>query len=178
MGNNVVETAKSVFKFDAQNAKVQKFFKQSRNNFLMRLYQLKSVPGAFWFRLKVEKMDENEATVSIPLSWRTRNPFGSIYFVGQMAAAEYSTALFVYSRILLADNVKFIVKEAKAEFVGRTSGRTYFTCDDPDMIDSAIQKAIETGEQQTVLLPSTGRLKSGEIVSKVWITWTFKHKKR
>ena len=140
----------------------------------MRLYQLKNVPGAFWFRLKVEHVDENKTVVSLPNSWRTQNPFNSIYFVGLLAAAEYSTAIFVYSRVMMADNVKFIVKDVKADFVKKGNARTFFTCDEPQKIDAAVNRAIETGEQQSITLKSIGKKASGEVVSNVEITWTFK----
>ncbi len=171
-----IATEKKPFLFNPQDPKVNKFFKDASNNFKMKLLQLSRVPGAFWFRLKMEEVNQDKCIVSLPLSWRTKNPFQSIYFVGLMAAAEYSTALLVYSRVMMAENVKYIVKDVGAEFVKKASSRTFFTCDDPASIDEAINQAIITGEQHSVKLYSTGRLSSGEVVAKIHIAWTFKYK--
>ncbi|MGK0388843.1 MAG: hypothetical protein ACI94Y_001575 [Maribacter sp.] len=169
-----ISNQKKHFTFNANDPKVEKFFKNARSNFKMRLYQLWKVPGAFWFRLKVEHVGADKTVVSLPNSWRTQNPFNSIYFVGLLAAAEYSTAIFVYSRVMMADNVKFIVKDVKADFVKKGNARTFFTCDEPQKIDAAVNRAIETGEQQSIMLKSIGKKASGEVVSNVEITWTFK----
>lgn len=174
MNMESISTEKKHFTFNPKDPKVQKFFKDASNNFKMRLYQLGKVPGAFWFRLRVEYVGADKTVVSLPNSWRTQNPFNSIYFVGLLAAAEYSTAIFVYSRVMMAGNVKFIVKDVKADFVKKGNERTFFTCDEPKKIDAAVNRAIETGEQQTITLKSIGKKASGEVVSNVEITWTFK----
>src|SRR2546422_11386295 len=49
------------------------------------------LPLAAFAGLRVRRLDEAGAEVSLPAGWKTQNPFGSTYFAAQAMAAEMST---------------------------------------------------------------------------------------
>src|SRR5947199_8245729 len=49
------------------------------------------LPLAAFAGLRVRRLDETGAEVSLPAGWKTQNPFGSTYFAAQAMAAEMST---------------------------------------------------------------------------------------
>ncbi len=59
----------------------------------------------------------------------------------------------------------------------KAKGRIIFVCNDGDLIDNAIQKAISTGRGQTCWMKSEGKDSAGELVSVFEFEWTVKIKK-
>ena len=49
------------------------------------------LPLAAFAGLRVRKLDDSGAQVSLPAGWKTQNPFRSTYFAAQAMAAEMST---------------------------------------------------------------------------------------
>ena len=49
------------------------------------------LPLAAFAGLRVARLDESGAEVTLPAGWKTQNPFGSTYFAAQAMAAEMST---------------------------------------------------------------------------------------
>ena len=49
------------------------------------------LPLAAFAGLRVQRLDENGAEVTLPAGWKTQNPFRSTYFAAQAMAAEMST---------------------------------------------------------------------------------------
>ncbi len=162
------------FVFNPELPKVKKFYKTALTGWKMRLYQLKNVPGAAFFRLRMEELKPEVVKVSLPYSWRSRNPFKSIYFVGLLAAAEYSTAMMVVSRLQQAANISFIVKSSSSEFLKKAKGRTTFTCVDHVQVDEAVNLALKTGKSVEIPLEAIGTSESGEVVCRVKINWSIR----
>ncbi len=100
-----------------------------------------------------------------------------MYFAVQAMAAELSTGALVMSFIKESDaTVSMLVANNEATFTKKATGRIIFTCNDGLAIKEAIQKAIETGEGQTVWMESTGINTDGIQVSKFRFEWTVKLK--
>ncbi|MGB3545398.1 MAG: hypothetical protein WBA17_00375, partial [Saprospiraceae bacterium] len=54
----------------------------------MRLaFFLRKLPTLFWWGVRVKSATEDRAEVTIPYTWRTQNPFKSVYFAAQAGAA-------------------------------------------------------------------------------------------
>src|SRR3954471_7042083 len=49
------------------------------------------LPLAAFAGLRVARLDDSGAEVTLPAGWKTQNPFGSTYFAAQAMAAEMST---------------------------------------------------------------------------------------
>ena len=142
-----------------------------------RLFLWAKLPGAAFMGCRVTEFTTERAVVAMPYGWRSQNPFQSIYFAAQCAAAELSTGILAQAAIADAGvPVSMLVFEMRAEFVKKAVSRTHFTCTEGAAFAAAIQKAIATGEGQTLEVQSIGVQQSGEVVSRFWFTWTFKGK--
>ena len=74
-------------------------------------------------------------------------------------------------------NISMLVANNKGTFSKKAKGRITFVCNDGDLIGSAIQKTISTGEGQTCWMRSEGKDSAGEVVSEFEFEWTVKIKK-
>ena len=64
------------------------------------------------------------------------------------------------------------------EFLKKASSTITFTCEEGIKLIEAVQQAIDTGQGVKVTINSIGTLTSGEIASRIKITWSFKVKRR
>jgi len=136
------------------------------------------LPSAWLCGVRVRAIDESHATVSVPYKWLSQNPFRSIYFACQAMAAEMSTGLLAMGHLHRRNpQVSMLVTKIEGSFVKKATGRIYFTCNDGNAILQTIEKAIETGEGQSITATSNGVNKNGEAVSVFKIVWSFKAKK-
>jgi hypothetical protein len=162
--------------FDVNAPEVRKFIADAQNPWKMGLYMFQNVPGAFFFGLKIKELTHSRSVVWIPFNWRTKNPFRSVYFVAQMAAAEMSTASLAKVALAGRGKVSMLVTEADCRFLKKATTPSTFTCEDGQLVLDAVQRALETGEGQTAKLRSVGRNDKGEVVSEFSFTWSFKKK--
>ena len=142
-----------------------------------RIFLLLKLPVAFFSGVRIENMDEDSCAVRIPYKWFTQNPFHSTYFACLAMAAEMSTGALamahIYKRI---PGISMLVIKLEATYFKKAIGKTVFVCAQGQEFKNAIQKAVDSGEPQTVSAKSTGRNKQGEIVAEFFVTWSFKAK--
>ncbi|MFQ5448839.1 MAG: PaaI family thioesterase [Saprospiraceae bacterium] len=138
------------------------------------LYFIKNLPSALWWGLRIEQVNERESRIVIPYNWRTKNPFRSIYFAALAGAGELSTGVLASMARLGQGDISMLVLEQRAEFFKKASSTITFTCTQGAEVQETVQRAIDTLEAQTITMLGTGRNMSGEIVCKIFITWTFK----
>ena len=72
--------------------------------------------------------------------------------------------------------VSMLVTNMNATFTKKATGKIRFECNDGIAIKEAIQRSVETGEGQTVLVTSEGINKDGVSVSKFEFEWSLKVK--
>lgn len=152
----------------------KQYLKDIRSTWKLKLYFAKNLPSALWWGFKVKSAGPERAEVSIPYNWRTRNPFRSIYFAALAGAGEISTGIMANLARMNAGNVSMLVLEQKAEFFKKASSTITFTCDEGLRVFETVKYAVETKQAQTITMLGEGRNDNGEIVAKVYITWTFK----
>ena len=152
------------------------FQKTLRTPWKMRLYFLKHLPSAVFWGLGIVEVSPERCVTRIPFSWRTQNPYRSIYFAAQAGAAELSTGLLAILALQGKPPVSMLVTGIRVEYLKKAQETTFFTCEDGTAMEAAIARALETGEGQTFTALSIGRTGSGEEVSRTQITWSFKKK--
>ncbi len=163
--------------FDQSNPHLQKFRADLLNPFKQRLFLFTKVPGAWFMGVKVRSLDEKGCCVALKYSWWSQNPFQSIYFAAQAAAAELSTGAIAFMAIAGRGKISMLVAGMQAQFIKKATQATQFECTEAHKIFEAVQRAIETGEGQTVEVESVGTQEDGNIVSRFSFTWSFKCKK-
>jgi len=155
------------------------FRKLAGNRFRLKLFFIKHMPMGFLSGMRVESIDERQASVSVPYNYLTQNPFQSTYFAVQAMAAELSSGAMAISEVLNAPRkVSMLVYNMEAGFTKKARSKVVFTCKNGKEISDAVKKALETGEGQTVKVKSEGIDKEGDIVSEFYFTWTFKAKNK
>src|SRR5690554_1825930 len=107
--------------------------------------------------------------------WINQNPFKSMFWAVQGMAAELSTGALVMEKINSSQqNISMLVASNRATFHKKARGRITFKCEEGKEVMEAIQKAVETGEGQTIWMKSGGRDAEGDLVSEFEFQWTLK----
>jgi uncharacterized protein DUF4442 len=143
-----------------------------------RMFLLSKLPNAFFSGVRIRKIDENSCVVTVPYKWLTKNPFRSTYFACLSMAAEMSTGALCLVHLYKRDPpVSMLVVKVESEYFKKAIGRTSFNCEDGALIQDTIERAISTGEAQTVRAKSVGKNEEGAVVAEFFVTWSFKVKK-
>lgn len=133
------------------------------------------LPSAIFWRLKMKSLNSEKCEVTIPYSWRSQNPFQSIYFAALAGAAELSTGALCQVALAGKGSFSMLVVDFRAEYSKKASEKITFICDQGSELEGLIN-AMQVGENAQLLLLSTGYNLSGEQVAKFFITWSFKRK--
>lgn len=136
------------------------------------------LPSAFFSGVRLRSVDEEQCTVSVPYKWFSQNPFRSTYFACLAMAAEMSTGLLAMLNTHgRKPEVSMLVQNLEAEYVKKATGRTLFTCRDGAALRETVERAVSTGEAQTLRTRSVGVNDQGETIAIFHITWSFKQKR-
>ncbi len=159
LGGNRYSMAQSVRKFNAFL-----FFK---------------LPSAWWCGVRLLELSGNHALTSVKHRWVNQNPFRSMFWAVQGMAAELATGALVMQAIQKRGRkVSMLVLNNKASFSKKATGRIWFRCEDGEDLDEVLDKALLSGEGQTIWMKSFGVNEAGDIVSEFHFQWTLKAKDR
>jgi hypothetical protein len=150
------------------------YLQQVRNPLKLRLYFLKNLPSALWWGIGVRQLTVERSEITLPYSWRTKNPFRSIYFAAQVGAGEMATGILANLARFGRGRISMLVVDQQATFTKKANTLTTFTCEDGALALATVQRAIDTREPQTITMIAIGRNAEGTVVSEVRITWSFK----
>ncbi|GAC1426145.1 MAG: hypothetical protein NVS1B13_12610 [Flavisolibacter sp.] len=147
------------------------------NPFRFRMFLLRHLPSAYFSGLRLEKVDEMGAVVTLPFRWFTKNPFHSVYFACLSMAAEMSTGIlamaYSYKR---SPKISMLVTAIEAKFLKKAKGKIKFACNDGAIVKQAIEKAVTLHLPQQIRMESAGYNENHELVAQFFITWSFKAK--
>ena len=146
------------------------------NPFWFKLGMLYKLPSVFFWGIRIIKLDENECELSIPFSWRTQNPFKSIYFAALAGAAELSTGALCQLHLAGRTPHSMLVVDFKIKYIKKANTKVRFSCTQGLILQSILDGLKASGESETITLKSDGRNDVGELVCKAEITWSFKKK--
>ncbi|WP_158962804.1 DUF4442 domain-containing protein [Myroides fluvii] len=133
------------------------------------------LPSAYWTGVRLSSISATTATTTVRHKWVNQNPFRSMYFAVQAMAAELSTGALVMKKIQeRGARISMLVAQNNSVFVKKATGKISFTCVDGQLLDEAIQKAIDTNEGVTIWMKSTGIDEKGDEVSVFNFEWTLK----
>ncbi len=135
----------------------------------------KNLPMAYLAGVRMKKLTDHEAQVTVEYGYLTKNPFKSIYFACLSMAAEMASGVLSLMYLYRAHpSVSMLVVHMEAEFTKKAVGTITFTCTDGAAIAAAVHQAQVTGEGQQVQALSIGRDAQGEEVARFRITWSYK----
>ena len=102
-----------------------------------------------------------------------------MFWAVQGMAAELSTGALIMMKIqALNKNVSMLVIRNNASFNKKAKGLITFSCDQGNLVDEALEKALATGDGQTLVLTSKGIDLSGDEVSSFDFEWSLKVKQK
>ena len=143
----------------------------------VNLFLFLKLPAAFWCGVRAKSINSHECTTTVRHRWISQNPFQSMYFAVQAMAAELSTGALVMNAIHKSNKkISMLVANNKATFTKKATGKITFRCSDGHHINEAIQKAIASGEGQTLWMKSIGTNEKDEQVAEFDFEWTIKVK--
>ncbi|MDE3250205.1 MAG: thioesterase, partial [Bacteroidota bacterium] len=127
--------------------------------------------------VRLQSLSEEQATVRVPYKWFSQNPFKSTYFACLAMAGEMSTGLLAMMHVYKRNPpVSMLVVKLEAQYFKKATGMTWFTCNDGKAMVDTIEKALATGEGQTITAVTHGLNSAGEKIADFYVTWSFKAK--
>jgi len=146
------------------------------NPIKMGFFLFYKLPAAWFMGVRLKKADTERCEVTLPYHWGSQNPFKSIYFAAQAAAAELSTGALGILAIEGRGKISMLVSHIEMDFTKKAISKTTFTCEQGAEVFEVVERAIQTKEPQTITMVSHGVQSTGELVSITKVTWSFKAK--
>ena len=147
------------------------------NKLQLHLFLFLKIPISWIAGVRLKEMNDEICITKVKFSWLNQNPFNSMFWAVQGMAAEFSTGFLCAEKIRKSGKkISMLVVHNQAEFTKKAVGRVTFSCLQGKELDAVLQKAIETGEGQTLTMFSEGKDQKGDVVSKFAFTWSFKVK--
>jgi len=153
----------------------RRFLARANNPWVFNLFLLIRLPAAYVSGVRLRSATESEAVATVPYRWLSQNPFRSIYFACQAMAAELSTGILAMAHLQgRQPAVSMLVVRLESEFHKKGASLVRFTCRDGEAMRRAVERAVATGEPQTLTAASVGEDAEGRPISTFRITWSFK----
>ena len=145
----------------------------------LNLFLLFKLPSAFLTGVRTKSIDAQKCVVIVKHRWINQNPFKSMFWAVQGMAAELSTGALIIMKIqALNKNVSMLVIRNNASFNKKAKGLITFSCDQGNLVDEALEKALATGDGQTLVLTAKGIDLYGDEVSSFDFEWSLKVKQK
>jgi len=145
----------------------------------LNLFLLFKLPSAYLTGVRTQSIDAKKCVVTVKHRWINQNPFKSMFWAVQGMAAELSTGALIIMKIqALNKNVSMLVINNNASFNKKAKGLITFSCDQGNLVDEALEKALATGDGQTLVLTAKGIDLSGDEVSSFDFEWSLKVKQK
>lgn len=140
------------------------------NTFLMF-----KLPSAYITGVRTKFLDDEKCIVTVKHRWINQNPFKSLFWAVQGMAAELTTGALILKKIKATNkNIAMLLVKNDASYSKKATGRITFECNEGKLIDSVIDKTIESGEGQTITLNVIGKNSNNIEVSRFSFTWSMK----
>lgn len=133
------------------------------------------LPSAYFCGVRTKFLDSNKCIVTVKYRWINQNPFKSLYWAVQGMAAELTTGALVMKKVQESGKpISMLIAKNNASYSKKATGRIKFECVDGHKIEQSINKAIETGEAQSIWMNAKGVNSEGIEVSDFNFEWTIK----
>jgi Domain of unknown function (DUF4442) len=143
----------------------------------LNTFTIFKLPSAYFCGVRATYLDSAKCMVTVRHRWINQNPFKSMFWAVQGMAAEFSTGALMMIKIQESSkSISMLVVKNESTFSKKATGLITFVCNDGNLIDEAINKAIETGEGQTLWMTSVGTNEEGQEVSTFKFQWSIKLK--
>ena len=143
------------------------------------MFMFFKLPSAWWSGVRLYSINDSECIVKVRHSWINQNPFKSMFWAVQGMAAEMTTGAFLTREINLSgENISMLVSNNTAKFTKKATGKIRFVCNKGLEVKKLIQKAVDTGDSQTLWIDSIGYNEDNLMVSHFSFEWSVKLRKK
>ena len=154
--------------------------KLAKANWYLKFFGITKIPLLWYCRPNIIELSSEKVEIKIPLKHRTKNHLGSMYFGALSVGADITGGFLAMLCIQESKRkVALIFKDFKADFLKRAEGDVHFKCNEGLDITSLVQKTIDSGVRQNMIVhidafvPSISK----DIVAKFELTLSLKEKK-
>lgn len=158
------------------NAEAITFQKNMTTGWKFKMGMLYKLPSVMFWGIRVKNLSNESCKVTIPYTWRTQNPFQSIYFAALAGAGELATGALCQLHLKGRGKWSMLVVDLRAEFHKKANSKITFKCDQGEEIYKIFNEIERTMEPQQLTMVAKGRNDNDEIVSNIFVTWSFKKK--
>ncbi|MDF1696024.1 MAG: DUF4442 domain-containing protein [Saprospiraceae bacterium] len=158
------------------NQEALSFRKKITSSFNFLKFSFLKLPSLSWWGVCLLSLEDEQCKVTIPFSWRTQNPFGSMYFAAQAGAAELSTGLLCMQALSGRGKWSMYVIGFEAEYGVTAKTKVTFSCEDGGALIETLDEIEASGVPKELIMISTGTNTNGQMVSRFKIKWSFKKK--
>ena len=150
-------------------------------NFFLRAFGLTKVPMILYCWPSVVELSDARCEIKIPLTWRTKNHLGSMYFGALAVGADLAAGLIA---VRLSGNgphkVSFAFKDMRGEFLKRAEGDVHFKSETGIEVAEFVSKVMASDERHNIEVPIIATVPSrlgNEPVAKFSLTLSMKRMK-
>jgi len=142
------------------------------------LFLWRALPAAAFMGVRLERLNERECVTRLRLGWRNRNPFRSIYFAAQTAAAEMASGLPAFLAVRESGGkVSMLVTGMESRFHRKATGTVHFEFGDVRAIREQVHQAASTSDP----LHFTAEIRAFEagehvLLAEFTVQWRFRRK--
>jgi hypothetical protein len=154
------------------------FTTQFKNTIKILGWSLFKVPLLFIMRPWVNHLSGTKSVISLPCSFVNRNHFSSLYLGALVGGADLAAGLL--SMEIMREqkvNLSIIFKDIKCDFLQRSHSRTFFVCEDSDILRKSMLRAVSEKSRTFALVNVSANtfLKKKEVcVANFTLTISFK----
>ena len=151
----------------------------TKANLYLFFFGLTKIPLLWFCRPRIIHLDQKSVEIKIPLKRRTKNHLGSMYFGALSVGADITGGFLAMICIQNSKHkVALIFKDFKADFLKRAEGDVHFKCDQGSNIVGLVQKTIDSGQRESMLVNIDAYVPSisNDIVAKFELTLSLKEK--
>ena len=115
---------------------------------MLRIFGWTKIPIIGFLSPKIRALGLERTEIVIPLSWRSKNHLGAMYFGALATGADIACGLLAFKIIREQfPQISLVFKDISGEFLKRAEGDVHFVCEDGPAINKMLEEAERTGER-------------------------------
>lgn len=119
----------------------------------LRLHAFFRTPVVAFLRPVVERFDDEECRLRIPLGRRAKNPLGSAFLGALTTGADVAGSLTAYSVVSARKKpVSILFKDMHAKFLKKATDDVVFVCRQSAAVAKAVDETLASGEKREIPL--------------------------
>ncbi|MFC4872695.1 DUF4442 domain-containing protein [Negadavirga shengliensis] len=139
-------------------------------------FMLTKLPSITFWNIRIKQLGKNGCQTILPFTWRTQNPFRSVYFATLAGAAELASGALCMLHLTGKKEYSMLVTDFEATFSKKATGTVSMTCEDGPLLLQTLEKLEKPGDVQTLRMAVTGTNENGDVIGNFAVTWSFKRK--